>query len=358
MKKEENTSEVESTTIVESPTKVESFTMVQTPSVKKTSKMSIKPYFDSRVENMGLENYGLSLFDGVKHQEQLACIEINGISRYITGLNEFAPELKQLNPEVRSSKIREIRAAVSELEKELASNMVDPEDKDFWNKVKLLKPDNSEFWNKIELSCGNEPLYLDINDPYDRIKMYAIEAGGFSIVAKSYEDAKSKPKAPKFYLDKDAQTVSTKTEYKKLRNKALAELQKLFDKNSTKLFYVAKVVDAHSTQYKKSTPLDILYDNMDGFIYGNGAEGNKERAVNTFLNTVKQDMETLKLRSIVKDSSFFKYIVTKSDGYIYHAKKNALLGRNVSDVVEFLRNPLNEDILDDLTKECENYWKS
>ena len=43
---------------------------------------------------MGLENYGLSLFDGVTHQEQLACLEINGIVRYLTGLNEFAPEVK------------------------------------------------------------------------------------------------------------------------------------------------------------------------------------------------------------------------------------------------------------------------
>ena len=333
------------------------FTMVETP--KNTqSKIVIRPYFDARSENMGLENYGLSLFDGVKHQEQLACLEINGINRYLTGLNEFAPEIKKLAKEDREAKVKQIRATVADLEAELASNMLDPEDKDFWNKVKLLKPDNIEFWNKIELSVGNEPMHIDINDPYDRIKLCAIEAGGFSLVAKSYEDAKSKPKPPKFYLDKEEETVSTRTEYKKLRNKALSELQKLFDKNSTKLFYVAKVVDASSTQYKKSTPLDILYENMDEYIHGDAAESNIERAVTTFLDIVNCDMETLKIRSIVKDSSFFKYITHKSDGHIYHTKKNALMGRNVSDVVEFLKNPLNEDILDDLTKQCENYWKS
>ncbi len=333
------------------------FTMVETPKSTQ-SKIVIRPYFDARSENMGLENYGLSLFDGVKHQEQLACLEINGINRYLTGLNEFAPEIKKLSKEAREAKVKQIRATVADLEAELASNMLDPEDKDFWNKVKLLKPDNIEFWNKIELSVGNEPMHIDINDPYDRIKLCAIEAGGFSLVAKSYEDAKSKPKPPKFYLDKEEETVSTRTEYKKLRNKALSELQKLFDKNSTKLFYVAKVVDASSTQYKKSTPLDILYENMDEYIHGDAAESNIERAVTTFLDIVNCDMETLKIRSIVKDSSFFKYITHKSDGHIYHTKKNALMGRNVSDVVEFLKNPLNEDILDDLTKQCENYWKS
>ena len=333
------------------------FTMVETPTAS-NSKIIIKPYFDARSENMGLEQYGISLFDGVKHQEQLACLELNGINRYLTGLNEFAPEIKKLNPELRDAKIKQIRATVADLEAELASNILDPEDKDFWNKVKLLKPDNNEFWNKIDIKVGNEPLHLNMTNPYDRIKLCAIEAGGFSLIAKSFEDARARPRAPKFFLDKAEETVSTRTEYKKLRNKALSELQKLFDKNSTKLFYIAKVVDANSTQYKKSTPLDIIYENMDEYIHGEGAESNMERAVKSFLEITELPMETLKLKSIVKDSSFFKYIISKSDGHIYHSKKNALLGRNVSDVVEYLKNPLNEDILDDLTKSCETYWKS
>lgn len=332
--------------------------MVETPGTSTESKITIKPYFDARSENMGLENYGLSLFDGVTHQEQLACLEINGINRYLTGLNEFAPEIKKLSKEAREAKVKQIRATVADLEAELASNILDPEDKDFWNKVKLLKPDNAEFWNKIEITVGNEPLFLNLTNPYDRIKLCAIEAGGFSLIAKSFEDARSRPRKPKFYLDKDVDTVSTRTEYKKIRNKALSELQKLFDKNSTKLFYVAKVVDANSTQYKKSTPLDIIYENMDEYICGEGAESNMERAVKSFLDTVNTDMETLKIKCIVKDSSFFKYIITKSDGHIYHKKKNVLMGRNVSEIVEYLKNPLNEDILDDLTKSCETYWKS
>lgn len=332
--------------------------MVETPKTSTESKITVRPFFDARSENMGLEDYGLSLFDGVKHQEQLACLEINGINRYLTGLNEFAPEIKKLNPEKREAKVRQIRAAVADLEAELASNILDPEDKDFWNKVKLLKPDNAEFWNKIDISVGNEPLFLNMTNPYDRIKLFAIEAGGFSLIAKSYEDAKSRPRKPKFYLDKAEETVSSRTEYKKLRNKALSELQKLFDKNSTKLFYIVKVVDSNSTQYKKSTSLDVMYENMDEFIHGDGAESNAERAVKLFLDAASTDMETLKLKCIVKDSSFFRYIVNKSDGHIYHSKKNVLLGRNVSDIVEYLKNPLNEDILDDLTASCEQYWKS
>ena len=338
---------------------MENFTMVEksTAFTKKTS-IAVRPFFDSSASNMGLENYGLSLYDGVKHHEQLACLENNGVLRYITGLNEFAPEIKLLAKDVKEARIKEIRLAVIELEKDLAANVIDIDDKDFWNKVTLLRPDNTKFWNKINISCGNEPLFLDPKDPYDRIKLYAIEAGGFDIIAKSYEDARSKAVAPRFYLDKEEETVMIRTEYKKMRNKALSELQKLFDKNSTKLFYIAKVVDLNSTQYRKSTPNDIIYENMDQFINGEGGESNKERAAKLFIETASLDMGTLKLKSIVRDSVFFKYIINKADGYIYHTKSSVLLGRNVADVVEYLKNPLNEDILNDLNESCEKYWNT
>jgi hypothetical protein len=338
---------------------MENFTMVETGrgTVKQTP-IAVRPFFDSNASNMGLEDYGMSLFDGVTHHEQIACLENNGVVRYLTGLNEFAPDIRLLNEQDKAARIKEIRAAVGELEKELAANVIDLDDPQFWNKVKLLKPDNSEFWNRISIACGNEPLFLDPKDPYDRIKLYGIEAGGFSLIAKSFDDARSRAVAPKFYLDKTEETVMARTEYKKLRNKALSELQKLFDKNSTKLFYIAKVVDINSTQYKKSTPNDAIYENMDNYINGLGGETNLERAARSFVETANMDMETLKIKSIVRDSVFFKYIVNKADGYIYHTKTNSLLGRNVSDVVEHMRNPLNEDILKDLNQSCEKYWNS
>jgi hypothetical protein len=40
------------------------------------------------------------------------------------------------------------------------------------------------------------------------------------------------------------------------------------------------------------------------------------------------------------------------------AKTNSLLGRNVSDVLEHLKNPLNEDILKDMIASCEKYWNT
>lgn len=334
-----------------------SVTIVEGYAVNKKSTIAIRPFFESRIENMGLEKYGLALFDGAFHEEQLACLEINGIKRYLTGLNEFSPDVKNLPLEEQEAKVKEIRKVVSQLEKELAANVINPDDPDFWNKVKICKPDNSEFWDKIRVRCSNEPVYLEPDkDPYDLIKLYAIEAGGFSMVARSLEEAKTMPVPPKFYLDKLETTASTNTEVKKLRNKAAAELQKLFDKNTNKLFYVAKVLDPNSTQYKKSTPNDILYDNMDKYISGELTDKDKKRTAQRFLDVAVLDMESLKIRAIVKDATFYKFLATKSDGFIYDMQSQSMLGRTPSDCVEYLKNPLNEQVLIDLTKKVERYW--
>ena len=333
--------------------------MVELPTlVSKTGAISVKPYFDPESTNLGLEKYGMSLFDGVFHEEQLACIEQNGIKRYITGLNEFAPDVKLIpDKEEREAKIKEIRTVVAQLEQDLAANVIDPADPDFWNKVKMLNPNNDDLWGRISMRCGNQPVFLEPKtNPYDVIKLYAIEAGGFSIIARSYDDARSRSLAPKFFLDKYIDTVSTKTEVTKIKNKALAELQKLFDKNTNKLILVAKIVDANSVQYKKHTPNDIVYDNMDKFITGHGVEVNMKRAAESFNEVAALSMETLTLRALVKDSSYYKLIMPKSDGFLYHIPTNTMMGRNASDCVEFLKNPLNDNILIDLTKTNDKHF--
>ena len=331
--------------------------MVEKYPQNKKSSIAIRPFFEPTKGNMGLEKYGLSLFDGAFHEEQLACLEMNGIKRYLTGLNEFAPEVKNLPEEEQEAKIKQIRIIVAQIEKELAANVVNPDDPEFWNKIKLLKPDNDDFWGRIKIACSNEPTFLEPDkDPYDLIKLIAIENNGFSLVAKSFEHARSMATPPKFYLDKLENTISTKTEVKKLRNKALSELQKLFDKNTNKLFYVAKVIDANSSQYKKSTPTDVLYDNMDKYINGETVDTNKKKTAERFLEISTLDMETLKIRALVKDASYHKVIATRGDGFIYHLDSASLLGKTPSDVAEYLKNPLNEQILVDIQTKIEKTW--
>lgn len=319
-------------------------------------KVTIKPYTDPNQENMGLEKYNYVVFPNTFQVETLAAVEQNGKTRYLTGLNEFAPEVKQIkNPEQKAAVIKDIRKTVALLESERAFNQIDPEDKDFWNKVEMFKPNNSEVWGKVYIKLGNDDVVLDPKENLDHlIIVKAIENGGFSLIASNFEEAK-RTKA-KWYLDRQIDTISTKTSISKLRNKALAILQELSEEEPRKLFYIAKNLDGNSSQYTNKTLQDVIYDNMDKYVNALGYDNDKKRCANTFIDYSNMSIEDLKIKAIIKDASFYKFIILKPDGMLYEASQNVMLGRNVSDILEFLKNPTNEDMLDLLMTKVEDIW--
>lgn len=319
-------------------------------------KVTIKPYTDPNQENMGLEKYNYVVFPNTFQVETLAAVEQNGKTRYLTGLNEFAPEVKQIkNPEQKAAVIKDIRKTVALLESERAFNQIDPEDKDFWNKVEMFKPNNSEVWGKVYIKLGNDDVVLDPKENLDHlILVKAIENGGFSLIASNFEEAK-RTKA-KWYLDRQIDTISTKTSISKLRNKALAILQELSEEEPRKLFYIAKNLDGNSSQYTNKTLQDVIYDNMDKYVNALGYDNDKKRCANTFIDYSNMSIEDLKIKAIIKDASFYKFIILKPDGMLYEASQNVMLGRNVSDILEFLKNPTNEDMLDLLMTKVEDLW--
>ena len=320
------------------------------------SKVTIKPYTDPNQENMGLEKYNYVVFPNTFQVETLAAVEQNGKMRYLTGLNEFAPEVKQIkDSQQKEAVIKDIRATIALLERERAFNQIDPEDKDFWSKVEMFKPDNSEIWGKVYLKLGNDDIMLDPKENLDHlIIVKAIENGGFSLIAQNFEEAKRKKS--KWYLDRQIDTIGNKTNISKLRNKALSILQELSEEEPRKLFYIAKNLDANSSQYTNKTLPDIIYDNMDKYVNALGYDNDKKRCANTFIDYSKMSNEDLKIKAIIKDASFYKFIILKPDGMLYEASQSVMLGRNVSDILEFLKNPTNEDVLDILMAKVEDLW--
>ena len=119
-------------------------------SLKRSSSLTIRPFVDNTNDNMGLEKYQMVLFEGVFHEEQIICLENNGIKRYITGLNEFAPEIKNMHPDERDATIKDIRNTVAQLERELADSRLKiselEAEKDI-NEMELKRNKNNQFHN-------------------------------------------------------------------------------------------------------------------------------------------------------------------------------------------------------------------
>jgi len=324
----------------------------------KAGRITIRPYCDPRKENMGLETYDMVLFPGTHQREAMACIETNGKLRYLNGLDEAAPEVKGLtDPEKRNAKIKEIRSIVAMLEFEKHYNTLDIEDPEFWNKVQTYKPNNTEFWSTIMLEVANDVIFLDpVNKTEDLLKVLAIEAGGFPIIAKSKEECISGLHKRKWYLDRQIDTAQNKASVSKIKNKALKELDNIANEMPRKLFYIAKLISTNSMQYKNSTLQDVIYDHLDEYINGLAQESSIRKAAQQFIDYTELDMQELKVRSMIKDATFYKFIILKGDGLLYLTPENILLGRNASEVYEYLINPMNEDVLVTFQERVEETW--
>ena len=213
-------------------------------------------------------------------------------------------------------------------------------------------------WGSMSMKCNNEPLFLDpIKNTDHLLMLLAVENGGYPGIAKSYEDAKGGARDKKWYLDKQSDTVGNRATSSKTKNQALGILEELSEDNPRKLMFIAKLADSNSMQYNYGTLSSVIYDNMDMFITGQGTESNIKKAANTFINYSKLDSRELKIRAVVKDATFYKHIITKGDGLIYTVSDNTMLGRNSSEVYEYLVNPLNEKVLDRLLLKVESTWK-
>jgi hypothetical protein len=324
-----------------------------------SSKVTIRPYVEN-VSNMGLEKHKQVLFDGAKYTIEMAAKEEGDTVRYLTGINPFAPEIEFLPQDEKEAKVNEIKKIIIAAEAKLAGVSIKSEDPNWWDKVKKVRPDNIAFWssNDMKLVLTNEETPLDTKVMTDLLILTSIKAGGFPEIAVSLTDARSRVKAPKFYLDELEETAYIETEGLKLRDEAGGLLRQMYSKMPNKLMYVCKVIDSMSIQYKKSTPLDVMYLNMSRYLDGETLEKNKIKAAKAFIDAAELDMETLKLRALIKDATFYKILSLKGDGMIYDMDSNTAMGKNPTALVEFLKNPLNEETLKRLLNKVEVYWKA
>lgn len=358
---------------------------VETSVAVKHSSNSIRPFVSGKA-NFGLEQYGMVVADGVKHRDVMGVMGTDKIKTYITGLNEMSPDMQKLKElgatnkekqEEYEARIKDIRITVARAEREITANFkVNPDDpliaddKTFWERVETFKsviPDKFDekgtrittYWDTLTIDLDNHGHVLDERDIRDLLLIKAIEAGGFSLIAPSYEAAVASNRH-KFYLDKRVNSSKVKVSGRKLRDEAAAQLLKV-SKDFNKLFYITKLVSLDSMYYKAGgnvTPADVLYDDCGRFLDGEGSIKSKERAAEKFLEVSKMDMEELILRCMVQDGTTNRYLVYKPDGMIYFMQNNTPIGKTNADCILYLKNPQNSDVYGQLKAMLDKDWKS
>lgn len=353
--------------------------VMQTSAALKFSKLSIKPYLNGS-SNMGLGTYNMVIHERIWHTDQVICKVDGKTKTYTTGLNESSPEvqnLKYISEEQFEAKVIEIRRLVAKAERGLAANYeLDPEvkeiekDKDFWSKVKTFRsvvPDvfdnngirQSTYWDNLTIKLNNEGVLMNEDSVRDQLIVTVIEAGGFVMVAPSYEECVNTQKY-KFYLDKKQDTSANEVIPDKIRDKAGAKLFTIREQDSNKLFYITKLISNDSLYFKdgkNSTPLDTMYKECTLFLNGKGREQSKIKACEEFIRYTDMKLEELKIRAVLKDALLNKFVVINDNSLMY-LKTQTIIGSNEEDAVLYLKNPGNAKVVfSALLTEVEKQWK-
>lgn len=318
----------------------------------------IKPYVikDNETDG-GLSKYGMVVKPECVQTEEMSCIERGEQVMYVNGLNEFSNDVQNMpEGEEKQAKIEDIRRTVQELEYKFGNHQVASyKDSNFWATVKYMDPFNPSMWEKRTLSVSNIGEVLNPNDKDDLITIKAIEGGGYSLVAPSYEDAKAAGGKYRFYLDKEEVTaeynVSSTTKFFECGT----ILNDLKINNPDKLFYMLKLLAQKNTSnYRKTTPPGVLFDALSNYIQGNGSD-RKNVAIDKFLEHSKMSDGDLMLRAYVKDAERTGIIIFTEGNFVLR-EKGVILGTNINSVYSYFAAPGNADIYKELRGLVNIYW--
>ncbi len=322
---------------------------------KRRSYIRVMPFVTGKPDdNFGLTKYNEVLFPGTDQKISLVCLEKNGASRYITGLDEFAPEVLGLAPERKKAVQTRIRKDVAFLERSFGANEVKVEDNEFWSKVKTVHPSNHDFWKKQELILTNAPRVFSPEDPSDLLLLRGIEAGGFPEIAPSYEDAQRAAIKPKFYLDREVETSTAKVGIKRIKNEAVVNLQAL-SKDPNKMLLVAKIIDPQPHRYQSNTSQDVIYDFLDSYIAGEAHERTAKRAAENFNKVCDMKMEELAVKAAVSEANIYKLVERREGGKYYHRSSGVMLGTTMEDINTFYLDAANAGEFKRLTEELSKF---
>lgn len=312
----------------------------------------ISPYVDERDFNFNLEKQGMVIFPNSKHQVYVSSYFSGNKEIFITGLDENHPSIFQLPYEERIETIRKIRLVVSEIERYNYNN-VDPDDPDFWFKVKHGRSDNAEIWSELHLVLTNENLMLDLLTYEGFLKYWVTLHGGFPEVAPSYESIITGDRKYKYYL-KDVERITMLAVNNVITfNKAISKLDELYSSpvNHLRLFYISKYLTSEGFSYNAvNYNPDACMLSLDKYIKGKDpAVKNQDTAIKNFMDLIDKGNRYLYTLNVVKGLITIGRIkfVDKTNSY-FSLDNNINVGRSIKEITEYFLIAENFDYLNTL----------
>lgn len=204
--------------------------------------------------------------------------------------------------------------------------------------VKFDTPEGQVFLENYQVVLNHDVTAYDIKNPKDAFDIHILKVnGGMGIVATNEAELENSPiDTYKFIIKDEHAEVEERVKSKETKMQAMAELNKLKDTASTRLILIGKYVFGVTVGI--GTNKNIAFDKLYDFI-----ESNYNNALK-FSEIARMDPEYLNTVVSIRDAIYRNIIRFQNGQYVLYATQTPL-GRNEDEVIRFLTNTSNSDIL-------------
>lgn len=210
---------------------------------------------------------------------------------------------------------------------------------DYFN-VDFNSPQGLEFLSNYQININHEDNFFNVNNVESEFIIHILKHnGGMGIVALDANDASVEP----FVLQDEGKDMKIKVDKSKVEAEAISTLLNLQKKSPTKLEVIAKYIfDNVSSITNPEIAFTRMFERLTG--------PKKHDMCLEFLSIYATDMETVEVTVLVKEA-IAKNVIRHMNGFYENYADRTKLGRNMTEIVNFLKNPANSDILGNGTKE-------
>lgn len=198
--------------------------------------------------------------------------------------------------------------------------------------------EGQEFLSNYEVKISHDVTAYDIRNKKDAFDLHILKAnGGMGIVAINEAVLEESPVDTfKFVVKDENQEVEERVKFKETKLQAFSELSKMKETNNKRLLTVAKYILGVTVGVGDN--MSIAFDKLHDFIESN------YRNAKQFSDALKIDPEYLKTVVAIRDAIYRNIIRNQNGQYVVYATQTPL-GRNEEEVIRFLTDPKNQDIL-------------
>ena len=204
--------------------------------------------------------------------------------------------------------------------------------------VKFESPEGQEFLSNYQVSLSHDVTAYDMKNPKDAFDLHILKVnGGMGLVATNEAELENTPiDTFKFIVTDEHAEVEERVKSKESKIQAMAELNRLKESGSSRLILIAKYIFGvtQGIGNNRDVAFDRLYDYVDG---------NYQNALK-FSEIAKMDPAYLSTVVSIRDAIYRNIIRFQNGQYVLFATQTPM-GRNEDELIRFLTNPQNSDVL-------------